>query len=120
MFRLKTGALIRAAVEMPAAFHLKPEDPVRRALVTYAESIGLAFQIIDDLLDLEGSTEEIGKPAGSDLERDKATWPALFGIDAARQHADMLVASAWAALQHLPGDISGLRWLGERIVRRRS
>jgi len=120
MFRLKTGALIRAAVEMPAAFTRARDDEMRCALVTYAESIGLAFQIVDDLLDLEGSTEEIGKPAGSDLARDKATWPALFGIDAARQRADALMAGAWAALEILPGDISGLRSLGELIVRRRS
>jgi geranylgeranyl pyrophosphate synthase len=120
MFRLKTGALIRAAVEMPAAYAHNPQDPVRRALGTYADSIGLAFQIIDDLLDIEGSTEEIGKPAGSDLVRDKATWPMLFGVDAARARADALLAEAWDALEELPGDTSGLRWLGERIVQRRS
>lgn len=119
MFRLKTGALIRAAVEIPAAFRLAPQAPVRRALCTYAESIGLAFQIIDDLLDQEGSTEEIGKPAGSDQARDKATWPLLFGVEAARQRADALLAQAWHALSELPGDSSGLRWLGERIVHRR-
>jgi len=119
MFRRKTGALIRAAVVMPAAA-CHSNDPVRLALVEYAEAIGLAFQIIDDLLDVEGSTEEIGKPAGSDLERDKATWPALFGTGAARQHADALIETAWAALERLPGDTDGLRWLGERIINRRS
>jgi len=119
MFRKKTGALIRAAVVMPAA-QRGTEDSSHRALSEYAEAIGLAFQIVDDLLDIEGSTEEIGKPAGSDEAKDKATWPALFGVEAARRHADDLTESAWSALERLPGSTDGLRWLGERIVRRRS
>ncbi|MBL36879.1 MAG: geranyl transferase [Xanthomonadales bacterium] len=119
MFRKKTGALIRAAVVMPVA-ERGADDPSHRALGEYAEAIGLAFQIVDDLLDIEGSTEEIGKPAGSDEARDKATWPALFGLEASRRHADDLTEAAWAALARLPGDTDGLRWLGERIVRRRS
>ena len=120
MFRLKTGALIRAAVEMPAAYDHEPDHPVRGALAEYAESIGLAFQIVDDLLDIEGSTEEIGKPAGSDAAQDKATWPALFGVEPARRFSIELQQRAWSALDRLPGDTSGLRWLGERIVQRRS
>ncbi|MGK7297484.1 MAG: polyprenyl synthetase family protein [Candidatus Wenzhouxiangella sp. M2_3B_020] len=120
MFARKTGALIRAAVEMPLAAGRTGGDPVRAALVDYAESIGLAFQIVDDLLDIEGSTEEIGKPAGSDEARDKATWPAMVGVERARADADRLTARAWRALEGLPGDADGLRWLGERIVQRRS
>ncbi|MGB0514153.1 MAG: polyprenyl synthetase family protein [Wenzhouxiangellaceae bacterium] len=120
MFRGKTGALIRAAVELPAAAELDSDDPARAALIEYADSIGLAFQIVDDLLDLEGSTEEIGKPAGSDVERGKATWPALFGVEASRRQADELMNRAWRALDRLPGDVDGLHWLGQRIVKRRS
>lgn len=119
MFRKKTGALIRAAVVMPMAAR-GADDPLYRALGEYAEAIGLAFQIVDDLLDIEGSTEEIGKPAGSDAARDKATWPALFGLEASRRHADELTEAAWSALSRLPGETEGLRWLGERIVQRRS
>lgn len=119
MFRKKTGALIRAAVVMPVA-ERGSADPAYQALSEYAEAIGLAFQIVDDLLDIEGSTEEIGKPAGSDKARDKATWPSLFGAEASRRHADELIESAWSALERLPGDTEGLRWLGERIVKRRS
>ena len=119
MFRRKTGALIRAAVVMPAA--VRPAgEPVHNALIDYAEAIGLAFQIVDDLLDIEGSTEEIGKPAGSDRDNDKATWPELFGVDAARAHASDLMDQARAALEQLPGNTEGLRWLGERIVHRSS
>lgn len=120
MFRLKTGALIRAATEMPAAGRFPADDPVRRALVKYAESIGLAFQIVDDLLDIEGTTEQIGKPAGSDLQHDKATWPALFGIEASREQAESLMQQASRALERLPGDTGGLAWLGRRIVHRTS
>jgi len=119
MFRKKTGALIRAAVVMPAADRAAG-DPVRQALIDYSEAIGLAFQIVDDLLDIEGSTEEIGKTAGSDKAKKKATWPELFGVDAARAHADELMDTARSALTRLPGRSEGLQWLGERIVHRSS
>jgi len=119
MFRKKTGALIRAAIVMPVADR-DAADADYLALSEYGEAIGLAFQIVDDLLDIEGSTEQIGKPAGSDEARDKATWPALFGVETARRHADDLTEAAWSALERLPCSSDGLRWLGERIVRRRS
>jgi len=120
MFRKKTGALIRAAVELPvfASDHL--ETDAHRALIDYAQAIGLAFQIVDDLLDVEGTTEQIGKPAGSDLEHEKATWPALFGIQAARETASALTRRAWQALNRLPGNTDGLRLLGERIIDRKA
>lgn len=120
MFRQKTGALIRAAVELPVFGSDHQDGDAHRALVEYAEAVGLAFQIVDDLLDIEGTTEQIGKPAGSDLEHEKATWPAVFGVEAARQRAAELTATASAALQRLPGDSDGLRWLGDRILRRNS
>lgn len=120
MFAGKTGALIVAAVEMPATLSVAPDSPERTALRDYGRSIGLAFQIIDDLLDLEGDTEELGKPARSDLGHDKATWPAVFGVDASRAQAEELQETAWRALAQLPGDTDGLRWLGQRIVDRRN
>ncbi|MDT8438747.1 MAG: polyprenyl synthetase family protein [Wenzhouxiangellaceae bacterium] len=120
MFGKKTGALIVAAVDMPAALEHSVDDPARRALRDYAEAIGLAFQIVDDLLDLEVATEQLGKPAGSDLEHDKATWPAVFGVDAARREAQRQRERAAAALALLPGDTDGLAWLAQRIVERRS
>ncbi len=122
MFRQKTGALIRAAVEMPAASVVcsSDRDRERAALVEYAEAIGLAFQIVDDLLDIEGTTEQIGKPAGSDMERNKATWPALFGVKIAREQARALLQQAERALEQLPGDTGGLIWLGRRIVERKA
>jgi len=120
MFARKTGELIRAAVMLPSTCEHAAEERAISALRDYAESVGLAFQIVDDLLDIEGRTEEIGKPAGSDAERGKATWPAMVGIDAARAEANRLAARAWRALDSLPGDTEGLRWLGRRIVERRN
>jgi geranylgeranyl pyrophosphate synthase len=120
MFARKTGALIRAAVVMPAVAAGDPDPDVVSALEDYATCIGVAFQIVDDLLDVEGTTAEIGKPAGSDAGHDKATWPSLVGVEAARADADRLARRAGAALDRLPGDTAGLRWLGERIVHRRS
>jgi geranylgeranyl pyrophosphate synthase len=119
MFARKTGDLIRAAVVMPAMWGGASRGAVD-ALNQYAWSIGVAFQIVDDLLDVEGTTEQIGKPAGSDIGHGKATWPALAGAQAARADAERLIEQAWEALESLPGDTDGLRWLGERIVRRRS
>ena len=120
MFRLKTGALIRAAVLMAAAQRPDLEPEVSGDLAEFAEAIGLAFQIRDDLLDVEGTTEEIGKPAGSDQARDKATWPGLFGIEAARTRCQALMDAAQDRLQRLPGDPEPLRWLTAMIVNRTS
>ncbi len=119
MFRGKTGALIQAAVELPA--HLGPASEAERlALADFGDAIGVAFQVIDDLLDVEGSTEQLGKPAGSDVEQGKATWPALNGIPAARARADALLDEARGALERLPPGPArdDLAALGARIVRR--
>jgi geranylgeranyl pyrophosphate synthase len=120
MFARKTGALIRAAVVMPAVAEHEPDGDVIAALEEYADCIGIAFQIVDDLLDVEATTEEIGKPAGSDAGHAKATWPSLVGVENAHADAERLIKRAWRALERLPGETGGLRWLGERIVRRRS
>ncbi len=119
MFRGKTGALIRAAVELPA--HIRPATEAERlALADFGDAIGVAFQVIDDLLDVEGNTEQLGKPAGSDAARGKATWPALNGVEAARARADVLLDEARGALERLPPGPSrdDLAALGALIVRR--
>ncbi|MDZ7791219.1 MAG: farnesyl diphosphate synthase [Xanthomonadales bacterium] len=120
MFRRKTGALIHAAVMMPTA--LEPGLPAdqRQALSKFADIIGLAFQIRDDLLEIEGDTEAIGKSSDSDASRQKASWPALFGVEAARARIDELATEAAAALGRVEGDTDGLKWLAERLVNRRS
>lgn len=118
MFRRKTGALMHAAVMMPAA--LVPDLPHarRQALSDFACAIGLAFQIRDDLLEVECETEVIGKSSASDASRQKASWPALFGIEAAHERIDELAAEACRALSAVPGDTSGLAWLADRLLNR--
>ena len=120
MFACKTGALIRASVMMPCALRPDIDEPERQRLERFAESIGLAFQIRDDLLDIEGSTEQIGKTAGADQAHHKATWPGLFGIAAAHQRIAELRAEASDCLNQLPGDTRALAWLARRLVDRSS
>lgn len=118
MFALKTGALIRASVLMPCALGAESSRSSHNALGRFANAIGLAFQIRDDLLDIEGQTEIIGKAAGADQAHDKASWPALFGIDAARARIIELKREADRCLAAVDGDTQLLEWLGERLVQR--
>ncbi len=98
----KTGALLRACVLCGA--HVGGAGaPLLQALGTYARGIGLAFQIIDDILDVTASSEVLGKTAGKDLAADKTTYPKLLGLEASRQRADDLVAEAKAALAPFVG-----------------
>src|SRR5574341_23298 len=99
----KTGALIRASVRA-GAIAGGADGEALQALTRYGERIGLAFQIVDDILDIEGASAEMGKTAGSDLRRKKATYPALMGLEESRRQA--------AHLLHEAKD--GLRPLGEK------
>jgi geranylgeranyl pyrophosphate synthase len=117
MFALKTGALIHASV-MSASLLAKPVPAdYSMALDGFGRAIGLAFQIRDDLLDVEGKTEDIGKTAGSDERMNKATYPALFGVEASRRRCDELLAEGLAHLEVLP-DTAALSWLARFIVDR--
>lgn len=89
----KTGALIRGCLRMGGILASAGPEQLD-ALTGYGERIGLAFQIVDDILDLEGSLEALGKSAGSDLRKKKATFPALLGIEESRRWAHRLVAEA--------------------------
>ena len=93
MHARKTGALIRAACTMGAIMTGAPEALVV-ALDDYARDLGLAFQIVDDVLDVEGSNQELGKTAGKDAEAGKPTFPALYGIEGSRRRAAECVARA--------------------------
>ena len=97
MHRLKTGALIQAAVLMPAIAG-ELDERHRRALADYAAAIGLAFQVHDDVLDIEADTDTLGKTQGADLRLNKPTYPALLGLDGAKQKADDLIRTAHQAL----------------------
>ena len=118
MHAKKTGLLMRAAVAM--ACHACPaaDEESAARLDRYAELIGLAFQIRDDVLDVEGDTAMIGKPQGSDQGQDKATFPALLGLAGAKAEAERLFDEALATLETLNLDTSALRFLAGYIVRR--
>jgi farnesyl diphosphate synthase len=116
--RRKTGELIRAAIMMPSEL-ADISDARRSQLDRFAQDIGLVFQIRDDLLEVEESTETLGKSAASDAEKNKSTYPAVLGVDGARQRADELWARALAALDAASNDADGLRWVAELILRRK-
>lgn len=120
MFRRKTGALIHAAVMMPTALRPELASARREALSRFADAIGLAFQIRDDLLEIEGDTESIGKSCDSDSARQKASWPTLFGVDAARARIEELATEAAEALTQFGDNTEGLSWLAQRLLNRRS
>jgi geranylgeranyl diphosphate synthase, type II len=89
-------------------------------LTTYGEKFGLAFQITDDLLDVEGETAEMGKATGMDEKRQKATYPAVLGLEATRQWARHLVTEALAAVEAFQTQAEPLRELARYLLVRRS
>lgn len=117
MHGYKTGALIRASVAM-AALAAGADDSVRGRLDCYARCVGLAFQVRDDILDIEGDTAVLGKPQGSDIAKHKPTYPALLGMTGAKRVARELHAEAVASLAPLGGDAGMLRHLADYVVDR--
>ncbi len=120
MFRLKTGALIRASVLAAARLSLAPESADYASLAVFAERLGLAFQIKDDILDIEGTTKELGKPAGSDIKLDKSTYPSLVGLEASHARCETLMEEGLEAIAGFGDRAESLRWLADFIVHRRS
>jgi len=114
---LKTGALIRAAVRMGALCGGAGDDALA-ALDRYADALGLAFQVRDDILDVEGDSATLGKTAGKDAAQDKATFPALLGMTASRERLEELVAAMTDALVPFGARADGLRALGRMAVER--
>lgn len=115
----KTGALITVSARMGAI--LAGADSNRLlALTQYAEAIGLAFQIIDDILDIKGDRSELGKTPGSDLRKKKMTYPALYGIDISREKAESLISGAITALESFDERADPLREIAMYILKRRN
>jgi geranylgeranyl diphosphate synthase type II len=114
----KTGALIRASVRTGAIAGGADGDRLL-ALTRYGERVGLAFQIVDDILDIEGSSAEMGKTAGSDLRKKKATYPAVMGLEESRRQAGHLLQEAKQALDPLGGKGSILAALADFVGSRR-
>ena len=117
MHSLKTGALVRAAVRMGALAADADADTLAR-LDTFAAAFGLAFQVRDDLLDIEASSEQLGKTAGKDVAQAKSTYPALLGMDGARARLGELATSMRDALAPFGARAAALAALGELAVRR--
>ncbi|MDJ0793125.1 MAG: polyprenyl synthetase family protein [Woeseiaceae bacterium] len=118
MYSLKTGALIHAAI-MSACLLCDDLDREHiKALDDFGRLVGVAFQIKDDILDVEGETHVIGKPSGSDEKLDKATYPSLFGLDASRERCDELLEQALARLDRFGDAAASLEWLARYIVAR--
>jgi len=119
MHARKTGALIRASVVSGAIMAGADADLVR-SVDRYASEIGLAFQIVDDILDVEGDAASLGKSTGKDAAAAKPTYPALFGLDRSRQLADECVQRARAALDAARLGHSHLEAIAEWVVARKS
>jgi len=115
--RLKTGALISAAVELGAIAGNATFEQ-RELLSIFAQNIGLAFQVHDDILDVIGDTETLGKPQGSDQAANKSTYPALLGLEAAQIKAQQLISQALSSLQALPFDSTLLQAFARYIIAR--
>lgn len=116
--RMKTGALIAFSCEAGALLG-KAADAQRASLAAYAHDLGLAFQIVDDLLDVEGNPEELGKKTGKDENAGKATFVSLLGADRARAQSEMLAEQAISHLHSFGDAATPLRDLAWYVVRRR-
>ena len=116
--RSKTGALITASV-VSGGIYASAKSDVMESLRRFGSAIGLAFQIVDDVLDVTQSSEQLGKTAGKDTATEKATYPALFGIDESLRKADALVQAAGEALTPLGERAHTLKELAHFLVQRK-
>ena len=117
--QMKTGALISFSCESGAILGKAP-GPARAALRGYAHDLGLAFQIADDLLDVEGSAAETGKPVGADAAAGKATFVSILGTQRARSQAELLIGQAVAHLDLFGGRAELLREAARYVISRRT
>jgi geranylgeranyl diphosphate synthase type II len=118
LHRLKTGVLIRAACRLGVLAVGGSEDALERAS-TYGEAVGLAFQIVDDVLDVTGDAAALGKPVGADAEAGRHTFPAVLGLEASRELAARKVAEAVAAVEPLEGREGPLGALARYVLERK-
>jgi len=116
--KLKTGALLNCAITLGALCAADTNQQTLLQLKQFGDAIGLAFQVQDDILDIEGDTQVLGKPQGSDVAANKATYPALLGLTGAKQKAQSLLKCALDALAAIDADTSELENLAKYIVER--
>jgi geranylgeranyl diphosphate synthase type II len=117
--RAKTGALLRASLRLGAVY-AGASDNQYAGLSCYGEHMGLAFQIVDDILDVEESSESLGKTAGKDAQQHKITFPAVYGLETSRRMAEEECARAHQALEPFGGRAVRLHELADMIVHRKS
>ncbi|MDR3013427.1 MAG: polyprenyl synthetase family protein [Chitinispirillales bacterium] len=110
----KTAALIRASVRVGAMLANVSKDTLDR-LTSYGNNVGLAFQVVDDILDEESTTETLGKTVGRDGEKGKATFPAVVGIDESKRYAQELIEKSWSDIEFLGDKANTLKNLAEFI-----
>jgi geranylgeranyl diphosphate synthase type II len=115
--RAKTGALIRVAVVAGGVYAGATEEDAAR-LDLFGRKAGLAFQIVDDVLDMTVDSAQLGKTAGKDLATEKATWPAVFGIEQSKRDAAQLIEEAFAALAPYDSRADGLKAIAHYLVER--
>ncbi|HEY3536200.1 MAG TPA: farnesyl diphosphate synthase [Trinickia sp.] len=118
MHRMKTGALLRASVRMGALAGTAPDADAMRALDAYAAAVGLAFQVVDDILDVTTDSATLGKTAGKDAKDGKPTYVSIIGLDASRALAAQLRRDAHEALAHFSGRAVRLAELADLVVNR--
>ncbi|MBL4908833.1 MAG: (2E,6E)-farnesyl diphosphate synthase [Alteromonadaceae bacterium] len=116
----KTGALLKACVLMVAQCHEKITPLDIKNLTIFAQHVGLAYQVRDDIIDITSSEKELGKPAGSDLAANKSTYPALLGLQGAQQKAEQLYQQALQALGNLPYNTQKLADFATFIINRKN
>ena len=117
--RAKTGAFIRVSVVAGGVYAGANADDVAR-LDQFGRNAGLAFQIVDDVLDMTVDSEHLGKTAGKDLATEKATWPAVFGIEQSRRDAAQLIEEAFAALKPYGSRADGLKSVARYLIERKN
>ena len=116
--RAKTGALITVSIVAGGIYAGADADTIRRLRI-FGQKAGLAFQIVDDVLDMTQSSEELGKTAGKDVDSDKATWPAVYGIDRSIKDAETLIAEAFEQLTPFGTKADALKSLASYLVERK-
>jgi geranylgeranyl diphosphate synthase, type II len=117
--RAKTGALIRVSVVAGGIFAGASAEQAAH-LDTFGRKAGLAFQIVDDVLDVTQNSEQLGKTAGKDLTSDKATWPAVFGLEQSVKDAERLINEAFQVLEPFGPNAEGLRAVARYLVERKN
>jgi geranylgeranyl pyrophosphate synthase len=119
MYNLKTGALLSTSVKLAIISSHQQDPQIQSSLEKFADTIGLAFQIQDDLLDIESNAEDIGKPKGLDLANNKVTYPLLVGVEQARATIDTLFKTALQSIETFDEKANILRELANFLLQRK-